>query len=125
MIYQIIYKSPNDNKEYCMFDIEYYKDHPEYCKDKWISEIRCTTIVEGLVMFVRDMIQAKENFDCATFIEDAAQLQEVRGLLFEKFDNKPRTDRESDVFHYHIFAKSLRLLLDAFCDKYGCRLNVD
>ena len=125
MTYQIIYNSPRDNKKYCLFDIEFYQVHPESYKDKWVSEIHCTTIVEGLVMFIKDMIQTKEKFDCATFIEDATQIQEVRGLLYERLDNKPRADKEFYEFHHHVVAERLKLLFDSFCKIYGCTLNVD
>lgn len=126
MTYQLYY-IPNGDSEYSrgytLFDIEYYKTQSEE-KDKWFSEIHCLPIVEGITHFLNDKFK-DDTFDYKEFIKDAEEIQEIRGLLYEKFDNKPKIHKDCDEFHYRIFGKTLKTILMDFCDKYGLWINVD
>lgn len=124
MTYQIYY-SPNGEKDrgYILFDIEYYLkkwNSPE----GWYSEISCLPIVKGLSYFIKESNENKDfNFD--EFTEDATGIQEIRGLLYERYDNKPRPKSEASNFHYKIFGKILEGMLNDFANKYGLYINRD
>lgn len=94
-------------------------------KDKWFSEIRCLPCVEGLTHFLKDKFNEDINFDIEEFTKAAIEIQELRGLLYERFNNKPKEDEESREFHYHIFGKVLEKLLNDFANKYKLYLNKD
>ena len=125
MVYQIYYipkGSEENSRGYTMFDIEYYLTYSDYAKGEWFSEIHCIPIAEGFIRYMKDV---PKGFDYEQFIDDADEIQEIRGLLYEKYDNKPKSLDEARDFHYRVFGKILREKLDAFCEKYGCFLNID
>lgn len=129
MTYQIYYKPENsaeNSRGYVMFDIEYYREQSQ-TKDKWFSEIRCLPCVEGHTRFLRDVFEHKIDidFDFEEFIKEGTEIQELRGLVYESFNNKPKEDEESREFHYHIFGKVLEKLLNDFANKYKLYLNKD
>ena len=127
MTYQIYYKpetSAENSRGYVMFDIEYYQI-PSQTKDKWFSDISCLPCVEGLTHFLKDKFNEDINFDIEEFTKAAIEIQEVRGLLYERFNNKPKEDEESREFHYHIFGKVLEKLLNDFANKYKLYINKD
>lgn len=127
MTYQIYYMPKNftrNSRGYVMFDIEYYREQSQ-TKDKWFSEIRCLPCVEGLTYFLKDKFNEDINFDIEEFTNAAIEIQEVRGLLYERFNNKPKEDEESREFHYHIFGKVLEKLLNDFANKYKLYINKD
>lgn len=129
MTYQIYYKpetSAENSRGYVMFDIEYYRKQSQI-KDKWFSEIRCLPCVEGNTRFLRDVFEHKIDidFDFEEFIKEGTEIQELRGLLYERFNNKPKEDEESHEFHYHIFGKVLEKLLNDFANKYKLYINKD
>ena len=116
-------KGREDTRGVVMFDIEYYKKELGNV-DKWHSEIRCCPCVKGLGAFLRDRLQ-DYDFNYEEFIEDAYQIEEVRGLLWERYDNRPKNSKESDEFHYHTFGNVLDKLLNDFAQKYGLWVNRD
>lgn len=127
MTYQIYYKPENsdeNNRGYVMFDIEYYRKQSQ-TKDKWFSEISCLPCVDGITYFLKDKFHEDINFDYKKFIEDSFIIQEIRGLLYERFDNKPKEDEESNDFHYHVFGDKLEEILRKYCDKYQLYINRD
>lgn len=127
MTYQIYYKpetSAENSRGYVMFDIEYYQ-RPSETKDKWFSEIRCLPCVEGLTHFLKDKFNENINFDIEEFIKEGTEIQELRGLLYEMFNNKPKENKEANHFHYHVFGETLEKLLNNFADKYGLYINKD
>lgn len=129
MTYQIYYRPDNsaeNSRGYVMFDIEYYREQSQ-TKDKWFSEIRCLPCVEGNTRFLRDVFEYKIDidFDFEEFIKEGTEIQELRGLLYERFNNKPKEDEESREFHYHIFGKVLEKLLNDFANKYKLYINKD
>ena len=116
-----------------MFDIEYYMKKSGYRKDKdgnvvestkWYSELHCLPRVEGIARFLKDKL-SEEGFDIETFITDAEVIQEIRGLLYERYHNQPKESDEADEFHYHTFGKALKKKLDEFCEHYNLYLNID
>ena len=126
MTYQIYYipkGMQNNSRGYTLFDIEYYQEQSINSKD-WYSEIDCLPVVEGIAYFLKDAFNDKD-FIFEDFVKESDEIQEIRGLLFECYDNKPKSHIDAHHFHYHIFGKVLKEKIDAFCDKYGLHVNID
>ena len=130
MIYYLGYtpKDKQNTRGFVMFDIEYYQKQNDKNKEEWYSEISCLPCVDGLTRFLKDKFD-EPGFDYAQFIKDAEEIQEVRGLLYEHKwdgqDNRPKSSKDSDNFHYHIFGKVIEKLFDDFTKKYGMWINID
>lgn len=124
MTYQICYSpSGEKNRCYILFDIEYYLkkwNSPE----GWYSEISCLPIVKGIYHFIKESNENKD-FNLDEFVNDATDIQEIRGLLYEQYDNKPKPKSEASNFHYKIFGKILEGMLNDFANKYGLYINRD
>ena len=126
MTYQIYYipKVEKDNgRGHVLFDIEYYLTHSEG-SDKLYSELHCLPIVEGISYFLRDAFNRKD-FIFEDFVKDSDEIQEIRGLLYESYDNKPKTMDDARQFHYHVFGKTLKDKIEKYADKYGLYINID
>lgn len=125
MVYQICYTpkgaKPGD-RGYCMFDIEYYMKQSEKDKEKWYSELHCLPCVDGLTYFLKDKIN---EIDVDQFVKDANEIQEIRGFLYERNDNRPKEYEEANEFHYHKFRKTFEDILNNFKYKYDLWINVD
>lgn len=127
MVYQIYYiteDSKNSDNRNVMFDIEYYMSQSEVHKDYWFSEIHCLPCVKGIVSFLKDK-RNEEKFNYDEFIELAEEIQEIRGLLYERYNNRPKPHDEADKFHYKFFGKILREKVEAFANKYNLYINID
>lgn len=122
MIYQIYY-SPNGekNRGYVLFDIEYYLKKLNNSKE-WQSEIHCLPLIKGISYFIKEFIKDKYFNE---FIKDATDIQEIRNLLYEQYNNKPKSKSEASNFHYKIFGKILEGMLNDFANKYGLYINRD
>ena len=60
------------------------------------------------------------------FIKDAYEIQELRGFLWERHDNKPKALKDASDFHYHGFNHEIESIFEVFVRKYdGMNLNVD
>lgn len=118
---------PKDSKEgdrgYDVFDIEYFQKQGKN-KNEFFSEIRSLSIVEGLTYFLKDNLEDK-NFNYLQFIKDATEIQEIRGLLYEKFNNCPKLKEEADNFHYKIFRKIIEDKFKSFVSKYKLFIDID
>ena len=130
MTYYLGY-TPRDKQNargFVMFDIEYYKKQNEKNKEEWYSEISCLPCVDGITMFLKDKFN-EPGFDYKQFIKDAYEIQEVRGLLYEHQwngqNNCPKSSKDADNFHYHIFRKVIEKLFNDFTKKYGMWINID
>lgn len=126
MTYQIYYtpKGEQDNSRgYILFDIEYYQNQSDRSKD-WYSEIHCLPVVEGIAYFLKDAFNNKD-FIFEDFVKESGEIQEIRGLLHERYDNKPKSLMGAQHFHYHVFGKILKEKIDKFTDKYGLLVNID
>ena len=126
MTYQIYYipkGEQNNSRGYTLFDIEYYQKHSNNSK-YWYSEISCLPIVEGIAYFLKDVLNNKD-FIFEDFAKEADEIQEIRGLLYERYDNTPQSHTDAHHFHYHIFGKVLKEIVDKFADKYGLFVNID
>lgn len=126
MTYQIYYipKGEKDNSRgYTLFDIEYYQKQSESSKD-WYSEIDCLPVVEGIAYFLKDAFNNKD-FIFEDFVKDADRIQEIRGLLYERYNNKPKSRTDAWHFHYQRFGKVLEDIIGKFADKYGLFVNID
>jgi len=117
MTYKIYYL------DYPLFDIEYYLKTDDK-KTGWYSEIRCLPIVEGITRFLKVKFTMKD-FDYEQFIKDAEGVQEIRGLLYETYDNRPKDPEDARQFHYHVFYEALDKILHEFADKYGLFIDID
>ena len=122
MTYQLYYTA-KDGRDYVLFDIEYYLkkwNSPE----GWYSEISCLPIVKGIYHFIKESNENKDsNLD--EFVNDATDIQEIRGLLYEQYNNNPKSKSEASNFHYKIFGKILEGMLNDFANKYGLYINRD
>ena len=77
-----------------------------YNSEEWNSEIRCLPLVKGISYFIKERINNKDsNFD--DFIKDATDIQEIRGLLHENWDNRPKPIANARDFHYIVFGKRI------------------
>jgi hypothetical protein len=52
-------------------------------------------------------------------------IQELRGWLYEKHDNKLKPYSDAKIRHYNVFLKELDEKVHNFVDKYGLELNID
>lgn len=110
-------------KDYTMFDMEYYRVPSE--KDgEWFSDLRNLPVVTGIACFLRDNLNDKD-FNFEEFVKDAEDISWLRGLLYECYDNKPKTSTEAEHFHYHVFRPVLEEKIKAFAKKYGLFIDVD
>ena len=126
MTYQIYYipkGEENNSRGYTLFDIEYYKKQSDKTKD-WYSEIHCLPIVEGIAYFLKDTLNSKD-FIFEDFVKESDEIQEIRGLLYERYDNKPKPNIDANHFHYHVFGQILKEKIDKFANKYGLFVNTD
>lgn len=141
MIFFICYENPEEKgRRHVLFDIEYYMTYNSSKKynrkndgsiqvmdDIWFSELNVFPIVDGIVNFTKDMTckscggggEDSNRFDHNTFIEDASEISELRGLLYERFDNSCKTMDAADKFHYDIFQPVLEEKINRFSEKYG------
>lgn len=127
MIYQIYY-TPKDSKEdirYVIFDIGYYllKDDINE-KNNWFSEIHCLPCIGGITKFLKDKLNDKD-FNCDEFVTLGEEIEEIRGLLYERYDNKPKKYSAAKDFHYKVFGKVLEEKIEAFADKFDLYINRD
>jgi hypothetical protein len=116
--------APQNSRGTVMFDIEYYQEKSHYDPEKWISEISCLPCVDGLTLFLKDKF-SEPGFDYKQFMEDAYEIQEIRGFLWERNDNHPREKDDANNFHYHMFGKAIKEIFDEFCKKYGLWMGID
>ena len=123
MTYQIIHTTKN-GKQHVMFDIEYYLTCPENDHEKWHSELHCLPIVDGIANFLKDSLQ-DNGFKFDDFINDARGIQEIRGLLYEQYSNRPIQKDSASQFHYHVFGPRLEEEINSFVNKYGLDINKD
>lgn len=91
---------------------------------KWHSEIHSLPCVEGLALFLKNSIN-DSHFPLKEFIDDAHEIEELRGLLYEHYENAKATMEEAEEFHYHIFLKILENLIEKFATKYKLHINRD
>lgn len=124
MVYQIYYMTKGSNRYNVMFDIEYYTDKSEVKNDYWFSELRCLPCVRGMTLFLKDK-RNEEDFNYDEFAELAEEIQEIRGLLYERYNNKPKPYDEARDFHYKVFGKILKEKLETFANKYKLFINID
>ena len=127
MVYQIYFLSKDEKQSgrgTTMFDIEYYMKKNEIDGSTWYSEVHCLPCVDGLTHFLKEQ-RANDEFDYDEFIKNGMEIQEIRGLLYETYDNKPKVYKEANYFHYHVFGEILEKKIHAFADKYGLFINVD
>ena len=122
MTYQLYYTA-KDGRDYVLFDIEYYLKKIDN-SEKWYSEIHCLPLVKGISYFIKERLNNKD-FNFNEFIKDATDIQEIRSLLYEQYNNKPKSKSEASNFHYKIFGKILEGMLNDFANKYGLYINRD
>lgn len=126
MTYKIYYNpkgEQNNRRGYTLFDIEYYLEQSDKSKD-WYSEIHCLPVVEGISYFLKDAFNNKD-FIFEDFVKEADEIQEIRGLLYEYYDNRPKSHTDARNFHYHIFGEVLKEMVNTFANKYGLFVNID
>ena len=103
-MYQIYYMpkgEQNNSRGYILFDIDYYQKQSNNSKD-WFSEIDCLPVVEGIAYFLKDALNNKD-FIFEDFVKESDEIQEIRGLLFERYDNKPKSHINASIFSFRTF----------------------
>lgn len=129
MVYYVQY-TLQDNTDVILFDIEYYLKEGENTNANqwnnrlWFSEIKPVSVIGGITRFLKEKFQ-EPNFDSEDFIKDAHQIEELRCLLYETYDNKPKSHEDSEQSHYNVFMPKLKQILEGFCNKWGFYLNID
>ena len=126
MTYRIYYMpkgEANYCKDYTMFDIEYYMEMSGK-NEEWFSDLHNLPVAEGIAYFLRYNLNDKD-FNFEEFVKDAEDISWLRGLLYECYDNKPKTFTEAQHFHYHVFRPVLEEKINAFAKKYGVFVDVD
>lgn len=123
-VYQLRYvpKGKYERDYATLFDIEYFQNRSD--SGLWYSEINVTPIVEGITLFLNDKFR-DSDFDYKQFIKEATEIQELRGLLYESYDNKPRVLTDANEFHCRVFLPHLKNILKMFAEKYNLWINED
>lgn len=125
MVYYLGYtqKDKPNTRGVVLFDIEYYQKQDEKYKSLWHSEIHCCSCVRGIGAFIKDKLN-EPGFDYEQFINDAEEIEQIRGLLWERHNNQSRLAKESDEFHYQ-FGKEIKEIFVTFTEKYGMWIRED
>ena len=113
--------------KYTLFDIDYWMEMSEEKKasdEKWYTEICCTACVRGIAKFLQDKLK-ESDFNVDGFIEDSEEIQEIRGWLWERHDNRCCDMETCGHRHYHEFKPEFDKIIKAYCNKYGFSINVD
>lgn len=124
MIYYIRYNK--EDEKYTMFDIEYYLKEFNSEKKEWLSEIHVSIIPNGYTRFLADKLreEAFDTFNLEYFIQDVNKIDNLRGLLYECYDNRPRSFSDAKVFQRE-FGEKIKKILTEFVEKYNLSLEVD
>lgn len=119
MVYEIYYgdKRPGET----LFDIEYYLKINERENDKWYVELRSSSFISGAINFICDVLKPELR---EQFIRDCSELEELRGWIWEKHKNNPRTRQEASKDRDE-WGKYVEGKIRSFCNKYGLYLNID
>ena len=104
-----------------LFDIEYYQN--KVIHDLWQSEIKVLPCIGGITKFLESV--KDKDFDYDQFIKDGKKIQELRGWLFEKDGNRPKSLKENDIPHYGHRLKYIRKVITDFANKYGLYISED
>ena len=56
---------------------------------------------------------------------DGRKIQELRGWLFEKDGNRPKSLKENDIPHYGHRLEYIRKVITDFANKYGLYISED
>ena len=126
MTYRVEIKK-EDGKWTTVFDIEFWLKCDE--SSGYYSEISVCTCPEGLICLARKTGEK----DVSELTEDADGISELRGELYEggslvaqNIDfNRPASKDVAYERHFKKLQPAIRERLDAFCDKWGCSLNID
>lgn len=92
--------------------------------NNWISEIRCLTCIKGVTKFLKDKLNDKD-FNCDEFVTLGEEIEKIRGLLYERYNNKPKKYSAAKEFHYKVFGKVVEEKIEAFVRKYDLHINRD
>jgi len=122
MVYQIYYgeKRPRET----LFDIEYFLTLDESKKntdENWYVELHSISFISGAVHFICDVLKPELREE---FIKDCDELEELRGWIWERHNNRLRT-LDTAQKDYAEWGKYIKERIDTFCNKYGLKLNVD
>ena len=119
MVYQIYYGDERPRK--VLFDIEYYLIQSDTDKNKWMVELHSTPVLSDSVRFVRDILRPELVDD---FIKDCAELEDLRGWIWERHMNLPRSMEDASESKKK-WGKYIEGRIKYFCEKYGLHLNID
>lgn len=124
MVYQI-YFGDRGMKHNVLFDIEVYLTGDGRCN--WHSEIHSSAFGSAFINYFKseDMKALLVNdVVLSNMIEDSKELEELRGWLYERSDNKPIESSLASKRHKNVLAY-VKEKVYAFADKYNLYVNED
>lgn len=124
MVYQI-YFGDRGMKHNVLFDIEVYLTQDR--KSHWYSEIHSSAFGSAFINYFKsdDMKALLENdVVLSNMIEDSKELEELRGWLYERLDNRPIESSLASKRHKKVLAY-VEEKVYAFADKYNLYINED
>ena len=116
-----------DNHGSIVFDIEFFQAKMDYDIDLWHSEIRVTTVPNGLIDLIVRM-QESGCFNQQELKDDCAKVTGLTWWLWKQTEDNQNHNTESDKAderHYKTFLPHVKEGLNEFCDKYNLYLNED
>jgi DUF1365 family protein len=84
-------------------------------------ELHSSSFISGAVHFICNVLKIELIEE---FIKDCDELEELRGWIWERHNNRLRT-LDTAQKDYAEWGKYIKERIDAFCNKYGLYLNVD
>lgn len=112
-----------------LFDIEWYlalneSNNLSYKDNKWYSEISCHTCIKGVSEYLNDNFK-KEKFNLEDFIKDSEVIENIRGWLHEKHNNRYAPIDLASNRHYNEFSPELKSIIENYSNKYGFIVHTD
>lgn len=110
-----------------VFDIEFFQNKMDDDIDLWHSEMRITTVPDGLIDLV---VRVKESgyFNKEELKDDCKNVTGLKWWLLEQTEygyNDSTTSDKADERHYKTFLPHVKTVLKEFCNKYNLYLIED
>lgn len=116
-----------DNRGSIVFYVEFFQNKTDDDIDLWHSEIRVTTVPNGLIDLIERLVESGK-FNKEELKTDCAKVTGLRWWLLEQTEygyNDSTTSDKADERHYKTFLPHVKSVLNGFCDKYDLYLNED
>lgn len=116
-----------DNHGSIVFDIEFFQAKMDDDINLWHSEIRVTTVPDGLIDLVARE-KERGSFNKQELKDDCKYVTGLTWWLWQQTEcnqNLSTTSDKADERHYKTFLPHVKEVLKEFCDKYNLYLNED